>query len=176
MAISKDFADYCCELLSGVGTPIAKRMFGGWAIYIDGLSIAWIIDLSPKGAGNNEKLYLKASDETRTQYEAAGCERFAYLAKGKENSLNYYSAPDSAMESPREMLAWARLALSCALEAKNKPKKRAKRPHQGLIPSLRVALPALKGVKSAPHKVAHVQPIKRLPRRFPLSAPRQTPQ
>lgn len=32
MATSKDFADYCCELLSGVGNPVAKRMFGGWSI------------------------------------------------------------------------------------------------------------------------------------------------
>ena len=122
MASSKDFADYCCELLSCVGEPVAKRMFGGWAIYIEGLSVAWIVDLSPKGTGNNERLYLKASDQTREQYEAAGCVRFAYQAKDKENSLNYYSAPDSAMESPGEMLPWARLALSCALEAKAKPK------------------------------------------------------
>jgi DNA transformation protein and related proteins len=126
MASSKDFADYCCELLSGVGEPVAKRMFGGWAISVEGLSIAWVIDLSPKGTGNNERLYLKASDETRELYEAAGCQRFAYQAKGKENSVNYYTAPDSAMESPGEMLPWARLALNCALEAKMKPKAKRK--------------------------------------------------
>jgi DNA transformation protein and related proteins len=101
-------------------------MFGGWAIYVEGLSIAWVIDLSPKGTGNNERLYLKASDETRELYEAAGCQRFAYQAKGKENSVNYYTAPDSAMESPGEMLPWARLALNCALEAKMKPKAKRK--------------------------------------------------
>jgi DNA transformation protein and related proteins len=111
-----------------VGEPLAKRMFGGWAIYIDGISIAWIMDLSPKDAGNNEKLYLKASDETRAQYEAAGCQRFSYKTKGKENSLNYYTAPDAAMESPGEMLPWARLALSCALDAKLKPKKSKTKP------------------------------------------------
>lgn len=122
MAISKDFADYCCELLSGVGQPTAKRMFGGWGIYIDGLSIAWLIDLSPKGAGSNEKLYLKANDATRAQYEAAGCQRFIYDAKGVEKSVNYYAAPDEAMESPDAMLPWARLAFSCALEAKAKAK------------------------------------------------------
>lgn len=126
MATSKDFADYCCELLSGVGNPVAKRMFGGWSIYIDGLSIAWIIDLTPKGTGNNEKLYLKASDETRGQYEAAGCQRFIYNAKGVEKSVNYYTAPDEAMESPDAMLPWARLAFGCALEAKAKAKAKPK--------------------------------------------------
>jgi DNA transformation protein and related proteins len=128
MATSKAFADYCCELLSCVGEPVAKRMFGGWAISIEGRSIAWILDMSPKGTGNNERLYLKASDETRAQYEAAGCQRFVYQAKGKENSVNYYTAPDSAMESPGEMLPWARLALSCALESKLKPKRKVKAP------------------------------------------------
>ena len=42
MAISKDFADYCCELLSGVGTPVPKRMFGGWGISVEGVTIAVI--------------------------------------------------------------------------------------------------------------------------------------
>jgi DNA transformation protein and related proteins len=126
MPTTKAFADYCCELLSCVGEPVAKRMFGGWSISIEGRSIAWILDMSPKGTGNNERLYLKASDETRAQYEAAGCQRFVYQARGKENSVNYYTAPDSALESPGEMLPWARLALSCALESTPKPKAKNK--------------------------------------------------
>ena len=78
MAVSKDFADYCCELLSGVGNPTAKRMFGGFAVY------------------------------------------------GVPKSVNYYAAPDDAMESPDAMLPWARLAFRCALEAKATAKTKAK--------------------------------------------------
>ncbi len=126
MAISKDFADYCCELLSGVGNPVAKRMFGGWGISVDGMSVAWLLDLSDKGTGSNEKLYLKASNETRAQYEAAGCQRFVYDVKGVPKSVNYYTTPDEAMESPDAMLPWARLAFRCALEAKAKAKPKAK--------------------------------------------------
>jgi DNA transformation protein len=125
MAISKEFADYCCELLSGVGSPTAKRMFGGWGISVDGMSVAWLLDLSDKGTGSNEKLYLKASNETRPQYEAAGCQRFVYDVKGVPKSVNYYAAPDEAMESPEAMRPWARLAFSCALEAKAKAKPKA---------------------------------------------------
>ena len=126
MAISRDFADYCCELLSGVGTPTAKRMFGGWGISVDGMSVAWLLDLSDKGTGSNEKLYLKASNETRAQYEAAGCQRFVYDVKGVSKSVNYYAAPEEAMESPDAMLPWARLAFSCALAAKAKAKPKPK--------------------------------------------------
>lgn len=126
MVVSKDFADYCCELLSGVGKPTAKCMFGSWGISVEGMSIAWLLDLSDKGTGSNEKLYLKASDATRAQYEAAGCQRFVYDVKGVLKSVNYYAAPDDAMESPDAMLPWARLALRCALEAKATAKPKAK--------------------------------------------------
>ena len=123
MSVSKDFADYCCELLSGVGKPTAKRMFGGFAVYVEDVSIAWLLDLNKD---NNAKLFLKASDETRTQYEAAGCQRFVYDMKGVPKSVNYYAAPDDAMESPDAMLPWARMALRCALEAKATAKPKAK--------------------------------------------------
>ena len=124
MSVSKDFADYCCELLSGVGKPTAKRMFGGFAVYVEDVSIAWLLDLNKD---NNAKLFLKASDETRAQYEAAGCQRFVYDMKGVPKSVNYYAAPDDAMESPDAMLPWARLALRCALEAKATAKPKAKK-------------------------------------------------
>ena len=125
MAISKDFADYCCELLGGVGSPVAKRMFGGWGISVDGLTIAIIADLTPKGTGNNERLWLKADDATRGQFEAAGGERFTYMAKGVAMGMNYYTAPDEAMESTHAMLPWARLAMTCAVQAKAKARPKA---------------------------------------------------
>lgn len=108
-----EFAQYCCDLLSTAGPCLARRMFGGYGISIDGLTLAILADL---GAG--EKLWLKADETSRSVFEAAGCERFVYLAKGKPMSMNYYSAPDDAMESPALMAPWARLALEAALKAR----------------------------------------------------------
>ena len=126
MAISKDFADYCCELLSGVGTPVPKRMFGGWGISVDGVTIAVIADLGKLG-GSNQKLYLKVDDMTKAQFEAAGGKRFEMLSKdGKPMGMNYFTTPDETMESPDAMLPWARLALSVALDAKAKSSAKAK--------------------------------------------------
>jgi DNA transformation protein len=122
MSVSSDFAEYCCELLSGVGSTTAKRMFGGYAIYVQGVSVAWLLDMEK---GNNAKMYLKASDETREQFESAGCQRFVYDMKGVAKSVNYYTAPDDAMESPDAMLPWARLALNAALDAKAKAKPKS---------------------------------------------------
>lgn len=111
-----DFADYCCELLSGIGPCTAKRMFGGFGISTSGLNVALLANL-----GGGDKLWLKADAATRQQFEAAGCERFTYAItrQGERvaHSLNYYSAPEEAMESPELMTAWARLALGAALKA-----------------------------------------------------------
>jgi DNA transformation protein and related proteins len=125
MAISKDFADYCCELLAGVGSPVAKRMFGGWGISVDGVTIAVIADLTQLG-GANEKLYLKVDEVTKTQFEAAGGQRFEMESKGKSMGMNYYTTPDETMESPDAMLPWARMALNAALDAKLNAKAKAK--------------------------------------------------
>lgn len=118
-----EFAQYCCELLAPLGPCVARRMFGGYGISTDGLTVGIIADL-----GSGEKLWLKASPETQAQFEAAGCERFSYEAKGLMRSMGYYSAPEAAMESAHEMAPWARLALEAALAArlpKRKPKKKA---------------------------------------------------
>lgn len=83
-----EFAEYCCELLSAAGPCVARRMFGGYGISTDGLTIAILVDL-----GKGEKLWLKAAPDTVQAFEAAGCQRFTYLAKGKARSMGYYCAP-----------------------------------------------------------------------------------
>jgi len=68
--------------------------------------------------GQGLQLWLKADDASRAQFESAGCTRFIYQAAGVAKSMNYYSAPDAAMESPDAMRPWARLALDSALKAR----------------------------------------------------------
>lgn len=123
MSISKDFASYCCELLSSAGPCVAKRMFGGFGISTDGLTLAILADL-----GKGEKLWLKGDEATRSQYEAAGCAMFTYDARGVPRSMNYFSAPEDAMDSADAMRPWAALALLCAARAqaaKRKPAAKA---------------------------------------------------
>ena len=108
------FARHCCELLSSLGQCLLRPMFGGWAVSTGGYNIAIVANL-----GSGEKLWLKADGAQRSYYEAAGCERFTYTAKGVQRSVNYYSAPAEAMESPQLMAPWARQALECALKAQS---------------------------------------------------------
>ena len=124
-----DFAQYCCELLASAGPCTAKRMFGGWGISTDGLTIAIIADL-----GSGEKLWLKASEADVPRWEAAGGQRFTYAStkdgETVSRGMNYYSAPEDAMDAPHAMAPWARLALQAAVAAvaakASKPAKTAK--------------------------------------------------
>ncbi|MEI8326006.1 MAG: TfoX/Sxy family protein [Betaproteobacteria bacterium] len=119
-ASDPEFARYCCELLERAGRCVARRMFGGWGISTEGLTIAILVDL-----GEGETLWLKADEASGAQFEAAACKRFTYLAKGVPKSMNYYAAPSQAMESRALMRPWARLALEAALRAHAaKPVKR----------------------------------------------------
>jgi DNA transformation protein len=100
-------------------------MFGAWGISTNGYTIAIVAD---RGAG--ERLWLKADGAIRSYYEVAGCERFTYTAKGVQRSVNYYSAPADAMESPELMAPWARQALECALKAHSAKEGRSSRPSE----------------------------------------------
>jgi DNA transformation protein len=115
MAVQDGFAIYCSELLALAGEVRSRRMFGGHGLYIDDVFVAII-------AG--ETLYLKADEETRVRFEAAGCRPFEYTARGKQQALGFWTVPPEAMDSPRLMQPWARLALEAAVRAKAKPRRR----------------------------------------------------
>jgi DNA transformation protein len=101
--------DHCLELLSAVGRPRSRRMFGGHGLYVDDLFVALIAF---------DRLYLKADDETRARFEGAGCQPFRYAKKGGETTvLGYWTAPEKAMDSPAAMAPWARMAMAAALRA-----------------------------------------------------------
>lgn len=109
MARADGFVTHCLELLAPLGAARSRRMFGGHGLYVDELFVALIAF---------ERLYLKADEQTRPQFVAAGCSPFVYDGKGRSVTLGYYSAPEEAMESPALMRPWARLALEAALRAR----------------------------------------------------------
>ena len=109
MVIADAFVAHCLELLSALGPARARRMFGGHGLYIDQLFVALIA---------NDMLYLKADAAARPMFEAAGCRHFSYKSAGVSRTvMAWWSAPDDAMESPAQMLPWARLAMASALRA-----------------------------------------------------------
>ena len=126
-----EFVAHCMELLGSIGTVRSRRMFGGHGFYVDDIFVALTFA---------DRLYLKADAQARPGFEAAGCVPFTFekVNDGASEivSINYFSAPEDAMESPPLMQPWARLALAAALRARAtkplaaRPVKKAK-PRKG---------------------------------------------
>jgi DNA transformation protein len=110
MKTTADFAAYAVELLGGPRRVVARRMFGGYGIYCDGVMFALIAD---------DVLYLKADDVNRPALARAGSEPFTYAAQGRRTVMAYWRAPDEAMEAREQMAPWAQGALAAALRAKS---------------------------------------------------------
>jgi DNA transformation protein and related proteins len=114
-----DFADHCCELLGSLGAVEAKRMFLGWGLSVEGLTVAVIA---------YDTLYLKAHADTLPQFAAAGCRVFEHESKGVTRRMQYYTAPEGALESRIAMQPWAALALQAALAARKPARATRLRP------------------------------------------------
>jgi DNA transformation protein len=76
------------------------------------------------GIVHDEMLYLKADAVTRVEFERAGCEIFSYSRKGKAATLNFYRAPEDAMDASPRMLPWGKRALEAALRARGTRRSR----------------------------------------------------
>lgn len=110
MAKQRDpFVDHILDLLEPSGRTDARRMFGGYGLYREGLMFALI-------AGG--VLYLKADDENRALFEGEGQERFSYTKQGKSQTISYYTVPESAMDDPEVLAEWADEGLAAARRAK----------------------------------------------------------
>ncbi len=126
-AAGNSFVAHVTELLGIAGVITSRRMFGGHGVYLDGLFVGIIAD---------DVLYLKVDAQTENGFRAAGSAPFRYARQDSVMTLQFWSAPEDAMESPHDMLPWARHAVAAALRARaagSRAKKtgRAKRPVMG---------------------------------------------
>lgn len=126
VANSRDFVDFVLEQMSQFGPVSARRMFGGYGLYIDGLMFALISD---------DRLYLKADAEAQPRFTAKSLSPFTYMREGKQAvSLGYFEAPPEVFDDKSEMLDWARLAHAAALRAKAKQATKTRRPQSPKLP------------------------------------------
>lgn len=114
MSEARAFADHVIDLLERFGRCEARRMFGGFGIFHQGLMFGLIADGS---------LYLKADAESRPLFEAEGREAFTYYKKDKPYRLFYYLAPEAFFEDADACRQRARTAFDAALRNPQKPKK-----------------------------------------------------
>jgi DNA transformation protein and related proteins len=99
-------AEHVVDVFRLFGPVVARRMFGGYGIFHDGLMFALIVD---------DTLYLKADAGNVADFEREGLAQFQYARQGKTVGLSYYEAPGAVMEDPHEAARWARRSFDAAL-------------------------------------------------------------
>ena len=115
-----DFIPFVQELLEDWAPVSARRMFGSHGLYHEGLMFAIVMD---------QRLYLKADEVNRPEFEALGLTPFTYAMKGKNVALSYWAAPDEMFDAPDDAQQWAKSAWEAALRghlAKVQARERAK--------------------------------------------------
>ena len=114
-AEEKEFVSYVVDLMHSIGPVSAKRMFGGYGIFLNGFMFALVAD---------NTLYLKSDKASDHEFKAKGLQAFTYNKKGKEYSMSYFQAPEETLEDSEEMNIWANKAYAAALRAAAKKRKK----------------------------------------------------
>ena len=100
--------DFILEQLSDVDGVSARKMFGGYGLYREGLMFALIAA---------DELFFKADADNVTQFELEGCHPFVYAGLTRTVQMSYWSAPAVSLDSPAEMGEWCQSAYGAALRA-----------------------------------------------------------
>ena len=83
----------------------AKRMFGGYGIFLDGRMFALVAD---------GELYLKADAGNSAGYDERNLPAFAYESSRGTATMSYRLTPPEFAESPERRLQWARDAIAAS--------------------------------------------------------------
>lgn len=122
MPLSPGFPDYVQELIASFGKVDVKRMFGGAALYRNGVGF---------GILDDDVFFIKADKAFGAELKSQGCKPWVYsIAKdGSVRDIAYWSLPDTAADDGDEAVKLVRRSFEVAkiaAEAKaKKPKKKA---------------------------------------------------
>lgn len=111
-----EFVEFLKTVFEEFGPIQARRMFGGYGIYHDGVMFGLVAE---------DTLYLKADESTAKEFEVRGLGQFEYEKGNKIVKMSYYLAPEEILDDPEEASLWARRAYEVAFRSKAFSRKRA---------------------------------------------------
>lgn len=111
MPVSRTYHDYVIDQMRKISVVSSRAMFGGYAIYSNGVAFAILDD---------DRLYFKTDDSNRSDYVDAGMPPWDPYGDGRVAFSNF-EVPDSVLEDPAELAAWAQKAIAVAIAKKRKP-------------------------------------------------------
>ncbi len=111
-----EFTDYLSELFSDFGQVKARKMFGGYGIYLEEIMFGLVVE---------DCLYLKADASNVDQFEARNLCPFFYHKAGKPIKLSYYQAPSEILDDPEEAAIWARRSYAISMSTRKTKRKKS---------------------------------------------------
>ena len=115
MSVGAAFLQYVLEQLERTGRITSRRMFGAIGLYCDGVFFGLIDD---------DTLFFKVGDETRTEYESRGMKPLRPYRDKPEVSMSYFTVPVDVLDDAEELVSWARRAVKIAATAPKKPRRK----------------------------------------------------
>jgi DNA transformation protein len=109
------FVDYIIDLLSAYGNISARRMFGGYGLYLNKTIFAIIID---------DELYFKADSDLGLEYKKAGSYPFTYQRNDKRVSLSYWYVSSEIIETQDLLKDWFDKSFKVAINNNTKKKQK----------------------------------------------------
>ncbi len=113
-----EFVEYLKEVFAEFGLIQARKMFGGYGMYHQGVMFGLVAD---------DTLYLKVDTKIQPLFEAKGLGPFEYAKGDTVVKMSYSVAPDAILDDPYEAALWAQRSYNVALQAKSSPRKSSKR-------------------------------------------------
>ena len=106
MAVSNDFTLYVLDQLTSWGNVDVKRMFGGAALYKEGLAFGMIA---------NNVVYLKVDDTNRDKFIQAGSLQLKPF-KNHATVLSFYNVPPDVFEDADKFTEWSKESFAIQLK------------------------------------------------------------
>ena len=103
----ESFKDFNLDQLVGLDDVEARRMFGGFGLYLDETFF---------GIVHKGKLFFKVDDSTVGTYRKHKMKPFR--PNPKQTITSYYQVPVEVLEDPDELCVWARRAIGCQTRKK----------------------------------------------------------
>ena len=104
-----EFVAFLEEVFAEFGPIQARKMFGGYGIYHQGVMFGLVAD---------DTLYLKVDATIQPLFEARRLGPFEYDKGDKVVKMSYHIAPDDILDDPQEAAKWARRSFDVAAKLK----------------------------------------------------------
>lgn len=109
------FKSFVLDQLTALPELRARAMFGGHGLYSGERFFGILFE---------GRVYFKADEVTRADYESRGMSAFTYEMKGRVMTMSYYEVPLDVLEDRDEAVVWARQAIEVAAK---KPARAARK-------------------------------------------------